>query len=142
MEQLPTGTDSLLNSLPGRVAGWAFAVGLGAMFAAAPMSPPIGYGVAVGAGLMVGLLEFYRRLAPVLVDARRPRRSRAVFWIVWIVKWPLLAIVLYLSLRHGWASPLGLGIGIGIVPMVATTFGLRAVVLQGRHEARRAGAGR
>ena len=52
-----------------------------------------------------------------------------VFWAIWAVKWPLLGALLYVIFKHGIASPIGVALGVGILPATATAIALRALLV-------------
>jgi hypothetical protein len=96
------------------------------------LSRPLCFGLALGGGIMLGMLSLYRWLAPLILAPGRTRRGYALFWGAWAGKWPVLGALLYFPLRAGWASPLGVGLGLAIVPAVITALVLRDLARESR----------
>ncbi len=136
----PTEMDSLHIGLARRVAIWAAGLWVSASLISALASRSLSLGLVVGGGAMLLMFEVYRWMASVILIPGRRRRSLALFWGVWLAKWPLVGGALYLALRGGAASPAGVALGFAIVPAVATAIVLRALVVESRCATARAGA--
>lgn len=119
--------DRLQADLGGRVA-WLAMLALGI---AAPvlywLDPRAGNGIALGGGLGLGLFLVSRELAGMWLR-RRTRRSAALLWAIWVLKWPLTAGLLYLVLDGGWANPVWICVGASVVPTTATAVTLAAAI--------------
>jgi hypothetical protein len=140
MATQPIEMDSLHVGLARRVAIWAAAVWVAASLIGFLVNRPLGLGLVAGGGVMLAMLEVYRRLASVILVPARRRRSLALFWGVWLAKWPIVGGALYFALRDGAASPLGVALGLGIVPAAATAIVLRTLLGESWRETTRAGA--
>ena len=111
-------------------------VGLGALVvyltavpAVAVFNRPLAVGIALGGGFVLGLMGLYRALAPAMFAAPEARRSRVIFWIAWLLKWPVMGAVLFFAFRSRLAAPMGVGLGAGIVPAVAVALVFRALLV-------------
>ncbi len=113
-------------------------VGAGAVLLTAWVAPQLAIGIALGGGIILGLYGLYRVILPVMLSAPTRRRSRVIFWVMWALKWPLIAAALYYSLKTGVASPVGLALGAGIVPAVAVLLVVRAMLVDAWRARRRA----
>ena len=114
-----------------RVGMWSAAVWSLAVLAALGAGPGRALGLAAGGGLTLGFFALHLALARQWIEPARRRSARVYLWLLWLVKWPAAATLLYLSLKSGWADPIWLCLGAGTVPLVATAFALR-MLLRGR----------
>lgn len=74
-------------------------------------------GVTVGFGVSIGSLMLLERLVRVLFSPERagqPKRTVRKLVAVAALKYAVIGLILWASLRSGWASPIGLAIGIGL----------------------------
>ncbi len=85
-------------------------------------------GVACGGAASLGLFSLHRLLMPAWRHAQGRRKARRWLWAIWVVKWPLVGALLYLSLSVARAAPGWVCAGAGLVPAVATAMALRAAV--------------
>ena len=72
----------------------ALAASAGAVLIAARFDLRFAVGVALGGGLILLLYGVYCVVMPVLLSARAPRRPRAIFWLIWALKWPIMGAAL------------------------------------------------
>ena len=79
----------------------------------------MGLSLALGGGLSLGLLRFHDWLLHA-VFARGLRRVKARLLVAWILKFPLLLVLLYLVLKRDWILPLPFAFALALVPSVAT----------------------
>ncbi len=100
---------------------------------------PLGLGIALGGGTMIGLVAVYRWLAQGLLRPGVQQWYRVLFWLVWTLKWPVIGGLFYLAYRSGAASAIGLIIGISMVPAAAVAVVVWALLAQAWQ--RRPGAG-
>ncbi|MCJ7752237.1 MAG: hypothetical protein MUQ65_14315 [Armatimonadetes bacterium] len=114
-----------------RVGMWSAAVWSLAVLAALTAGPGRALGLAAGGGITLGFFALHLALARQWTAPTRRRSARIYLWFVWLVKWPACGTLLYLALTSGWADPIWLCLGAGIIPLVATAFALR-MLLRGR----------
>jgi len=81
-------------------------------------------GLAIGGGITLGFFVLHLALARQWIAPTRRRSARIYLWFVWLLKWPASATLLYLALTSGWADPVWLCLGAGIVPLAATAVAL------------------
>jgi hypothetical protein len=91
---------------------------------------PLGLGIALGGGAILGLLGLYRWLAQGLLRPATQPRYRVLFWLVWTLKWPVIGGLFYLAYRSGAASAVGMVIGVSVVPAAAVATVVWALVAQ------------
>ena len=89
----------------------ASVVSLVAVLSLAFFNRPLAVGVGLGGGFMVALTLLYRALAVPMFAAPERRRSRALFWLAWLLKWPALCGALYLAFESQAAAPVGVALG-------------------------------
>lgn len=79
-------------------------------------------GVAAGVALSLGGFAFLAYLVPLAFNSRRPR-----FWLglAWMLKLPLLGLLLYGLIARGWVNPIGFCVGISFLPIILTMSSLR-----------------
>ena len=114
-----------------RVGMWSAAVWSLAVLAALGAGADKALGIATGGGVTLGFFVLHLALARQWIAPTRRRSARIYLWFVWLVKWPACGTLLYLALTSGWADPIWLCLGAGIIPLVATAFALR-MLLRGR----------
>jgi len=119
MDRLPTG-------LIGRMGAWGFVVLVLATLGAGLVERRLAVGVAIGGAVTLAMFGLHRALAPAMLASPGRRWLRTVFWAIWAVKWPLVGALLYIIFKRGLASPIGVALGVGILPAIATGFALRA----------------
>ena len=112
-----------------RVGIWSAAVWSLAVLAALGVGTGEAFGLAVGGGFTLGFLALHLALARQWIAPTRRRSARVYLWLLWLVKWPAAATILYLALTSGWADPIWLCLGAGTVPLVATVFAARMFML-------------
>jgi len=111
-----------------RVARGSLAAAIVASGAAAILGWQQAVGVALGAAVGLLLLGLHRvLLTPLLGVSGRTRRRLWGYWAFWLVKWPCLAAVFYLSLKSGLATVASLCVGATLIPAVAVWLALQAV---------------
>lgn len=81
-------------------------------------------GLLLGGGLTLSFLALHLALAKTWLRPGPRRWVRLYLWGIWLVKWPLVAGLLWFGIKTGWASPIGLCAGAGIIPLVATVMAL------------------
>jgi hypothetical protein len=91
---------------------------------------PLGLGIALGGGAILGLLGVYRWLAQGLLRPETQQRYRFLFWLVWTLKWPVVGGLLYLAYHSGAASAVGMIVGVSAVPAVAVAVVAWALLAQ------------
>ena len=114
-----------------RVGMWSAVVWSVAVLAALGAGPGRALGLAAGGGITLGFFALHLTLARQWIAPTRRRSARVYLWLLWLVKWPAAATLLYLALKSGWADPIWLCLGAGTVPLVATALALR-MLLPGR----------
>ncbi len=82
-------------------------------------------GLLLGGGITLGFLALHLALAKIWLRPGPRRWVRPYLWGIWLVKWPLVSVVLWFGIKSGWANPIALCAGAGIIPMVATVMALR-----------------
>ncbi len=112
-----------------RVLVWSLLVWSGLALAALALGPRAAAGVAVGGGIVLGSFAIHMGLARAWLGSERRRRARFYLWALWLVKWPLIAAILYVSIRTGFASPLWVCVGTAVVPLMATATAIRTLRL-------------
>jgi hypothetical protein len=123
--------DRVHVGLVERVAG-AAAVGWALLVVAAiPAGLRAVGGATLGGAISVGSLLLHLGLVRRRARWRR-RAADARLWAAWLAKWPVVAGVLYATLRGDLVSPLWLCLGIGLVPVAATALVVRAILADGR----------
>jgi hypothetical protein len=113
-----------------RIGLWSLVLWGGAAAGAAWAGPEAVGGVATGGAVTLCSYAIHLGLARSWAFGRRRRSARAYLWFLWLLKWPLVGSLLYVSLRTGFAAPGWICAGAGIVPVAATLFALR-VLLRG-----------
>lgn len=117
-----------VNLLARVVRGTVLALGLAAV-GAVPFGPRALGGLALGAAVGLGSLALHRALVEAWVRPLRWRRARVGFWLVWLAKYPVLGLILWVALGRGWAAPGWFCLGVSLLPGVATAIAVRAVVV-------------
>jgi hypothetical protein len=112
-----------------RVGMWSAAVWCLALLATLGAGADKALGFAIGGGITLGFFALHLALARQWMAPARRRSARIYLWLVWIVKWPAAATLLYLALTSGWADAIWLCLGAGTVPLVATAFAARTFML-------------
>jgi len=138
---VPGEIDKLQIGLAERVARWSVAVWAAAAGGTILLDTRAACGIALGGGLSLGLFSLHRALIGAWARPERWRRRRAAFWMIWAVKWPAVATLLYFAVRGGWVSVGWLCAGVGLVPAVTTALVVRALVADGRRPRSAAEAG-
>ncbi len=123
-----TAMDRLPAGLIGRMGAWGFVVLVLATLVASLVERKLAVGVAIGGAVTLAMFGLHRALAPAMLASPRRRWLRVIFWAIWAVKWPLVGALLYLIFKHGIASPIGVALGVGILPAIATVLALRALL--------------
>lgn len=142
MERRPLSeVDRLPLGLLERVRRWALILLLPCVGALALLDRRAAAGVALGGAISLGSLALHEALLNLLMRPFRWRRVRNGFWLLWLIKWPLLGVALYLALSRGWVTPGWLCLGVGLVPLVATGLAAKAVLLDGWRSRTTAGGG-
>ncbi len=131
-EELQGSIEGLHIGLVERVARGALVAWALLMAAALAAGWRAAAGVGLGGSVSYGFLALHRALAKRWLQGAGGRRGRSWLWGVWVAKWPLLAVVLFLALREDWVAPLWLCAGVGIVPAVTTGLVVWSVVRDGR----------
>ena len=121
--------DRMDLRLAERVGLWSAALWSLAVLAALGAGTAQAFGLAVGGGFTLGFLALHLALARQWIAPSRRRSARIYLWLVWLVKWPAAGTLLYLALKSGLADPIWLCLGAGVVPLVATVFAARMLVL-------------
>ena len=123
-----TEIDRLPDRFVERVAGWSFVAWI---LSTGPMwllNQEAGAGIAIGGGVSVGSLVLYRAVVNTWVQPLRRRATRVALWMSALIKWPVIGVLFYVALKSGWVSPGWLCVGVGLVPAMAVTLVLRAVI--------------
>ncbi|MDO8587362.1 MAG: ATP synthase subunit I [Armatimonadota bacterium] len=79
-------------------------------------SAAVAIGITIGFGISLGSLMLIERLVTALAPDTTGQSKRAVrkLLAVALMKYAFIAAILWAALRSGWASPVGLAIGIGL----------------------------
>ncbi len=112
-----------------RVWVWSLVVWLGLALAALALGPHAAAGVVVGGGIVLASFAIHMALARAWLGSDRRRGARWYLWALWLVKWPLIAAILYVSIRMGFASPVWVCAGAAVVPLMATATAIRTLRL-------------
>ncbi len=120
--------------LAAKAGWWSLAVWAAAVIGASLLGARAGVGVAVGGGIMIAFLGLHLALARLWGRPGRHWSARVYLWFLWVAKWPLIGTALWLCLKHGWASPVWVCVGVAIVPAVATVMGLMMLGAMGANE--------
>ncbi len=123
-----TAVDSFHLGLVARVTKWSALALLAACVLLLGVDPRAAAGLALGGGISLGVVLFYRTLLAKCIGGVHRRRVRMVLWAVWLLKWPALGALLYLVISRAWVPVGWMCVGIGLVPAVATAMALRAAV--------------
>lgn len=107
-----------------RVGVWSAAVWSLAVLATLGAGADKALGLAIGGGITLGFFVLHLALARQWIAPTRRRSARIYLWFVWLLKWPASGTLLYLALTSGWADPVWLCLGAGIVPLAATAVAL------------------
>ena len=107
-----------------RVGMWSAAVWSLAVLATLGAGADKALGIATGGGVTLGFFVLHLALARQWIAPTRRRSARIYLWFVWLVKWPASGMLLYLAINSGWADPIWLCLGAGIVPLAATAVAL------------------
>jgi len=113
-------TARLDLGLAERAGLWALALWLVATGGLLAVSASAAAGLALGGGLTLSSLALHLALARAWLRPPRRRWARGYLWAIWLVKWPAVGALLWFAVKSGWASPIWLCVGTGIVPLVAT----------------------
>ena len=103
---------------------WAAALWFLAVIAALGVGADKALGVAIGGGITLGFFRLHLALARQWLAPTRRRSARIYLWFVWLLKWPISGTLLYLALTSGWADPIWLCLGAGVVPLAVTAVAL------------------
>lgn len=107
-----------------RVGMWSAALWSLAVLATLGAGADKALGIAIGGGITLGFFVLHLALARQWMAPARRRSARIYLWFVWLLKWPASGTLLYLALTSGWADPIWLCLGAGIVPLAATAVAL------------------
>jgi len=107
-----------------RVGVWSAVVWSLAVLATLGAGADKALGLAIGGGITLGFFVLHLALARQWIAPTRRRSARIYLWFVWLLKWPASGTLLYLALTSGWADPVWLCLGAGIVPLAATAVAL------------------
>jgi hypothetical protein len=129
--------DRLPVRLLERVVRWSALALASAVLGAAFVSSRAAVGLALGGAISLGSLALHWALVAAWVRPLRRRRAKVGFWAVWLVKWPLIGVALFLALKGGWVAPGWLCAGVGVVPAMATGLALKALLLDSCRRGRR-----
>jgi hypothetical protein len=78
-------------------------------------------GVTLGFGISLGSLMLLERLVTVLFTPETAGRSNRVMrklLAVALVKYAVIGLILWVTLRFGWANPIGIIVGVGLPQVV------------------------
>ena len=96
---------------------WAFAL----LWCAALKSVPVAIGITIGFGISIGSMMVLERVVKsvfVPSQANQPKRGIKRLLVIAAIKYAIIGAILWAALRSGWASPIGLVIGIGLPYMI------------------------
>lgn len=131
----PTGLESVHIGLVERAARWAAAVGLAAAAPLALCNPHAAAGLLLGIAIGLGLLLVHRALVVAWVAPLRRRAVWIGYGVFWVLKWPIVGLLLFLALGAGWVSAGWLCVGVGAAPAAATALVLHQLLRAGREGA-------
>lgn len=111
-----------------RVGRRSVLLGLLLVAALAPLGPHHSLGATLGAAVGLGLLGL--DIAVVRNWLARPGRPRIPLGqgLLWLLRWPAAALVLWWPVRGGVVSPAGVCLGAGLVPAAATWTALTSLL--------------
>jgi hypothetical protein len=128
MSALGLEVDRVHIGLIARMSRWGALVFVAATAGAALLDRHLAVGLGLGGGITLALFHLHRALAPALLNSPPRRRWRALFWLLWAVKLPVIGVILHFSFKAGLAAPVGVALGAGILPVVATVIAVRAAL--------------
>ncbi|MEN6372196.1 MAG: ATP synthase subunit I [Armatimonadota bacterium] len=91
------------------------------LWCAALRSVTSAIGITIGFVISLGSIMIIERLVTTLFtpeQTKRRKRSTIILFLLMIGKYAIIGAVLWLSLKSGWASPIGIAIGIGLPLLV------------------------
>ena len=128
MSALGPEIDRVHLGLTPRMARWGAASLVAAIVGTALGNHRLAVGLAVGGGITLALFQLHRVLVPAMLSSPTQPAWRALFWAVWALKLPLIGMVLYIAFRTDLADPVGVALGAGILPVIATVIAVRAAL--------------
>ena len=96
--------------------------------AALAVGPTASFGVAAGAVASLVFVALHRRVLAALVR-RQVEPGSPVISLIWLAKWPLVAVPLYYALKSGLIAGSWFCVGFSLMPAVAVALALRALCL-------------
>jgi hypothetical protein len=120
------GLDALSRQfLPGvyraaAIVGLLGLIGLSA-FASGDMAANFGIGTLLGMGMVYSTEHIVRRY---LVPTDNLKRGRRRLMALMLAKLPVLGVVLFFVTRSAWHHPIGLVLGLGVMPGMLTVCGI------------------
>ena len=81
---------------------------------------PTSVGIAAGGLLGLALLHGQRLMVASITRAACQGGHRPLLFWIYLLRWPAIAAAFYLPLAAGWVSPIGLCIGITLLPAAIT----------------------
>lgn len=130
-EELEGAIDELHVGLVERVARGALIAWVVLMAAGLAAGWRAAAGAGLGGSVSYGFLALHRALARRWLQRAGERQARSWLWGVWVAKWPVLVVVLFLALKEDWVAPLWLCAGVGLVPGVTTALVAWSLVRDG-----------
>jgi len=110
------------------VALWSLTAWVLAMAISARLDKQVGVGVALGGAIGIACMALHLQLVRRWLLPSRNRTAGRRLWLVWAAKWPLIIALLWLGITMGWADPMGVCVGVAVVPAMATLFALRTML--------------
>lgn len=141
MSALELEVDRVPIGLIARMSRWGAVVFVASTLVAACLDSRLAAGLGIGGGITLAIFHLHRRLAPALLGSPTRRRWRALFWAIWLVKLPVIGALLHLAFKAGVAAPVGVALGAGTLPAVATVIAVRAVLADAWRQAQGARSG-
>jgi len=123
--------DRLPVGLAGRVGRWALASWLAATLGMLAVDRGAAASLALGGAVSLGSFGFHGLVVKVLLRPGVSRLARVGLWLVWLLKWPVLGVGLWVALQSSWMSLLWLCLGLGVVPAVTTALVVKSLAAEG-----------
>lgn len=120
------GTDEMTGQFLSGVYRAASVVGLLGLvglssFASGDMAANFGIGTFLGMAMVYSTEQIVRRY---LVPTDKPNRSRRRLMALMFAKLPVVGGILFFVTRASWSHPIGLVLGVGVMPGVLTVCGV------------------
>lgn len=122
--------DRLPVGLVKRVGRWALVSWLAATLGLLAVDGGAAASLALGGAVSLGSFGFHGLVVSVLLRPGVSRLARVGLWLVWLAKWPVLGVGLWVALQSSWMSLLWLCLGLGVVPAVTTALVVKSLAAE------------